>query len=286
MTPPEVLRLSDKSAASRVPNWTVRVVPNKYPALVLDESATGVADESRAIHKGVGTHEVIIESPDHVTDMALLEPIRLEAVLQVYRDRIIELRSDRRFRYILIYKNQGIQAGATLEHVHSQLIALPMIPGLVLEEINGARNYHEKNRRCVFCDATRKETDAGARLVAENARYCVICPFAPRFPYETWILPKQHSSSFERSSQMDDVDLAAILRDTLARLNYKLNGPAFNYFIHSNPPDQEQNDYYHWHMEIIPKLIQVGGFEWGSGSYINIVTPEQSAQSLRAVTRV
>ena len=282
MTPPEVLLLRDKSDASSLPNWTVRVVPNKYPALVPDGNATEMADEGYAVHSGIGVHEVIIESPDHVTDMALLGQTQLEAILRAYRDRIIELRTDRRFRYILIYKNEGIEAGATLEHVHSQLIAMPMVPKLVLEEINAAKNYHEANRRCVFCDAARKETHGGERFVAENASYLVICPFAPRFPYETWILPKRHSSSFERGIQKDDFDLAVILRDTLTRLKRSLNGPAFNYFIHSNPLDQEENDYYHWHMEIIPKLIQIGGFEWGSGSYINIVTPEQSARSLRA----
>jgi UDPglucose--hexose-1-phosphate uridylyltransferase len=286
MTPPEVLLLREKSDASSLPSWTVRVVPNKYPALVPYGSATQMTDESYAVHSGIGAHEVIIESPDHVTDMALLGQTQLEAVLRAYRDRIIELRADKRFRYILIYKNQGVEAGATLEHVHSQLIAMPLIPKLVLEEINVAKNSRAANGRCVFCDAVRKETDGGERIVAENARYVVICPFAPRFPYETWILPKQHSSSFELGTQKDHVDLAGILRDTLTRLNRSLNGPAFNYFIHSNPLDQEENDYYHWHMEIIPKLIQVGGFEWGSGSYINIVTPEQSARSLRAVTRV
>jgi UDPglucose--hexose-1-phosphate uridylyltransferase len=160
-----------------------------------------------------------------------------------------------------------------------------MPPRLVLEEIKAAKTYREANRRCFFCDAARKESNGGERLVAENARYLVICPFASRFPYETWILPKRHLSSFEHGSQKDDVDLARILSDTMIRLSRRLKGPPFNYFIHSNPLDQEENDYYHWHMEIIPKLIQVGGFEWGSGSYINIVTPEQSAQSLREALR-
>ena len=150
---------------------------------------------------------------------------------------------------------------------------MPMIPKLILEEIETAKNYYQANRRCVFCDVIRKET-ASERFVTENARYLVICPFAPRFPYETWILPKQHASLFERNTQPDDVDLARILRETLIRLNRSLGGPAFNYFIHSNPLDQGENSYYHWHMEIIPKLIQVGGFEWVSGSYINTVTPE------------
>ena len=281
MTPPEVLVFRDNGVPSSLPNWTVRVVPNKYPALVPDGSGLETTSENYEARIGTGAHEVIIESPHHVTDVTLLSERQFGAVLRAYRSRIMELRTDKRFRYILIYKNQGTEAGATLEHVHSQLIAMPMIPKLILEEIETAKNYYQANRRCVFCDVIRQET-AGERFVTGNARYLVICPFAPRFPYETWILPKQHASLFERNTQPDDVDLAGVLRETLIRLNRSLGGPAFNYFIHSNPLDQGENNTYHWHMEIIPKLIQVGGFEWGSGSYINTVTPEQSARSLRA----
>ena len=281
LTPPEVLVFRDQSDPSGLPNWTVRVVPNKYPALVPDGSRLETTGENYEARIGTGAHEVIIESPHHVTDVTLLSESQFGAVLRAYRNRIMELRTDKRFRYILIYKNQGTEAGATLEHVHSQLIAMPMIPKLILEEIETAKNYYQANRRCVFCDVIRQET-ASERFVSGNARYLVICPFAPRFPYETWILPKQHASLFERNTQPDDVDLARILRETLIRLNRSLGSPAFNYFIHSNPLDQGENNTYHWHMEIIPKLIQVGGFEWGSGSYINTVTPEQSARSLRA----
>ena len=281
LTPPEVLVFRDQSDPSGLPNWTVRVVPNKYPALVPDGSRLETTSENYEARIGTGAHEVIIESPHHVTDVTLLSESQFGAVLRAYRSRIMELRTDKRFRYILIYKNQGTEAGATLEHVHSQLIAMPMIPKLILEEIETAKNYYQGNRRCVFCDVIRKET-ASERFVTENARYLVICPFAPRFPYETWILPKQHASLFERNTQPDDVALARILRETLVRLNRSLGSPAFNYFIHSNPLDQGENNAYHWHIEIIPKLIQVGGFEWGSGSYINTVTPEQSARSLRA----
>ena len=144
------------------------------------------------------------------------------------------------------------------------------------------KDYYEANRRCVFCDAIRKETDGGERFVIENARYLVMCPFAPRFPYETWILPKQHSSFFEHNTQQDDDDLAGILRETLIRLNRSLGSPAFNYFIHSNPLEPGENNTITGIWRSYPKLIQVGGFEWGSGSYINPVTPEQSARSLRA----
>lgn len=278
-TPPEVLVLRDPGDPTSLPNWRVRVVPNKYPALVPQGSTTQISDENYGIHSGIGAHEVIIESPDHVTDMALLSKTQFETVLRAYRYRIMQLRSDRRFRYILIYKNQGDTAGATLEHIHSQLIAMPMIPKLVQEEINAAQNYHEANRRCVFCDAIGEK--AGGRVVSENERYIVICPFAPRFPYETWILPKKHAPFFEHNTQQDDNDLAGILRETLIRLKRSLNGPAFNYIIHSSPIELS-NNCYHWHIEIIPKLIQVGGFEWGSGCYINTVTPERSTLSLRA----
>jgi len=282
MTPPEVLVFRDESEPPNSPQWTVRVVPNKYPAVVPDGSGTQIADELYAVQDGIGAHEVIIESPSHVTDMALLSNEQFEAILRAYGERITDLRGDRKLRYVLIYKNQGVEAGATLEHVHSQLVALPMIPQRVLDEIGAAQNYYESNRRCVFCDVIRRETDGRERFVMENDRFIVICPFAPRFPYETWILPKRHASFFEPNSQPDSFDLARILRETLRRLNRSLGNPPFNYVIHSNPLDQEGNDYYHWHIEVLPKLIRVGGFEWGSGFYINTVTPEQSARSLRA----
>jgi UDPglucose--hexose-1-phosphate uridylyltransferase len=281
MTPPEVLVFHDESALPSIGKWTVRVVPNKYPAVAPEGSGTQIADELYAAQDGIGAHEVIIESPSHVTDMALLSDKQFEAILCAYGDRIMDLRSDRKLRYVLIYKNQGLEAGATLEHVHSQLVALPMTPKLVLEEIGAAKNYYESKRRCVFCDVIRKETNGRERFVIENDRFIVICPFAPRFPYETWILPKRHASFFERKTQPDNFDLARILRETLRRLNRSLGNPPFNYVIHSNPLDQDGNDYYHWHIEILPKLIQVGGFEWGSGFHINTVTPEQSARLLR-----
>src|SRR5262245_16436954 len=234
MTPPEVMVFRDQGDAFSLSHWTVRVVPNKYPALVPDSGGFDTTDRSNEVPSGVGVHEVIIESPYHVTDVTLLGESQFETVLRAYRTRIMDLRGDKRFRYILIYKNQGTEAGATLEHAHSQLIAMPMIPKLILDEINSAKNYYQTNRRCVFCDVILQKT-VSERFVTENARYLVICPFAARFPYETWILPKRHTSLFERNTQQDDVDLAGILRDTLIRLKRSLDGGAFNYFIHSNP---------------------------------------------------
>jgi UDPglucose--hexose-1-phosphate uridylyltransferase len=281
MTPPEILVLHSESEPPNSRQWSVRVVPNKYPALVRDGSGIQIVDELYAAQAGIGAHEVIIESPSHLTDMALLSDKQFETILRAYSDRITDLRGDRKLRCVLIYKNQGPEAGATLEHVHSQLIGLPMVPKQVLEEIGAAKTYYASKKRCVFCDVIGNETKGRERFVIENDRFVVVCPFAPRFPYETWILPKRHASFFERNTQEDNFDLARILRETLRRLNHCLGNPPFNYVIHSNPLDQDGNDYYHWHIEILPKLIQVGGFEWGSGFYINTVTPEQSASLLR-----
>lgn len=279
MTPPEVLVLRDESDPSRLPNWTVRVVTNKYPALVQEGSGPEVTDENA--RNGFGAHEVIIESPNHLLDVALLGDRQFEVILQASRKRILDLRADRRFRYILIYKNQGLDAGATLEHIHSQLMALPFVPKNVLEELTASKDYYLSNGRCIFCDLTQKEPQNRERVVTENADFIVVCPFAPRFPYETWILPKQHAPFFERKTQADERALAALLRESLIRMNLSLGNPSFNYVIHSSPLDVEESKYYHWHIEIIPKLIRVGGFEWGSGSYINPIAPEKSAQLLR-----
>lgn len=281
MTPPEVLVFPDDEGQASSPGWSVRVVPNKYPALVPEESGKIIADENYEIRTGLGAHEVIIESPRHVTEIARLSEKQFEKILRAYRTRMSVLRADNRFRYILVYKNQGSEAGATLEHAHSQLIALPMVPKQALEEITAAKAYYQANGRCIFCHLIREETGARRRVVAENAGFIVICPFAPRFPFETWILPKKHLSSFAQSSQYGDSDLAGILRDTLIRLDRTVGNPPFNYFIHSDPIHEDENDYYHWHLEILPKLVRIGGFEWGSGSYINPVTPEESARLLR-----
>ena len=283
MTPPAVLTYPADKTHSHAANWSVRVVPNKYPAVVEEGSWIRQSDGIYESMSGLGVHEVVIESPEHVVNVETLSETRLEKILHVYRDRILTLRSDKRWRCILIYKNQGAQAGATLEHIHSQLIALPAVPKEVLEEIKGAKSYHECNGRCVHCEMISQEIRDRRRLVAEGERFIVLCPYASRFPYETWIIPKQHASSFQSGSTEDFSDLASSLRTTLIRLNQRLKNPPFNYIIHSSPLDETENAYYHWHIEILPKLTQAAGFEWGSGAHINSVAPEDAARLLREV---
>src|SRR5207244_1195411 len=198
-TPPEVFAYRPGGGAPNTPGWKVRVVPNKFPALqiegTLDRRGEGLYDKMN----GVGAHEVVIEGPQHDQDLADLPVEHIEQVLIAYRERVLDLHRDRRFRYVLIFKNHGDQAGATLEHTHTQLIATPIIPKSIQEELEGARRYYELKERCVFCDIVQQETaeGVGRRLVSMNDRFLALEPFAPRFPFETWILPRRHDASFE-----------------------------------------------------------------------------------------
>jgi UDPglucose--hexose-1-phosphate uridylyltransferase len=261
----------------------VRVVPNKYPAVVKDDTAVTRSDGFYQATRAVGVHEVIIEAPDHVNRMARLGDQQIAAVLCSYRDRMLDLQKDPRWRYILIYKNQGALAGATLEHVHSQLIALPEIPQTVIEEMNGARRYFDSLGRCVYCAIVQQELGDGKRLIAESERFIAFCPYAARFPYETWIVPKLHAPFFERTGAAGYDELARCLREVLIRLDRALDNPSLNYVIHSTPCAEPASAYHHWHFEILPKVTQVAGFEWGSGSFINPVAPEDAARRMRAV---
>ncbi len=280
-TPPEILAYRADGSQPNKPGWTLRVVPNKFPALgiegTLNRQGEGLYDKMN----GIGAHEVIIETPQHNTTMAALPAAQIESVLWAYRDRILDLKKDTRFKYMLIFKNFGEAAGASLEHTHSQLIALPVVPKRVQEEVNGARDYYTLKERCLFCDVIRQEFSSGVRLVAENEKFFSLCPFAPRFPFELWIIPKEHRSSFEESSRGEFQYLAMLLKDMLGRLEAVLDHPAYNYIIHTSPVPDGLNDYYHWHLEIMPKLTNLAGFEWGTGFYINPTPPEEAAKFLR-----
>jgi UDPglucose--hexose-1-phosphate uridylyltransferase len=284
-TPPEIQAYRPNQNGGQpqrdTSGWTVRVVPNKFPALGiegnLDRQAEGLFDKMN----GVGAHEVIVENNEHNATLASMTPKNIEDVLWTFRDRILDLKKDRRLKYILIFKNYGEAAGATLEHTHSQLIALPVVPIYVAEEIEGAKQYYIYKERCVFCDIARQETESGIRVVSENDDFLTIAPYAPRFPFETWILPKQHESAFENSSSRMFQNLAKSIRTLLNKANRVLDDPPYNLVIHSSPTQDSNNDHYHWHIEFVPKLTKVGGFEWGTGFYINPTPPEEAAKFLR-----
>ena len=280
-TPPEILAYGRNGSGKDTPGWSVRVVPNKFPALGiegnLDRQGEGLFDRMN----GVGAHEVIIETPNHQSTLALLPDRSIEEVLWAYRDRVLDLKNDRRFRYILLFKNHGEAAGASLEHTHSQLIALPIVPKRVREEVDNSKRYFDVKERCIFCDVIRQEVETGTRVILENDQFIALAPYAPRFPFESWILPRQHSSSFENQASPVYASVAKLMRDFLSRLDNVLNCPAYNYVIHTSPIGEEINDHYHWHLEVMPKLTRVAGFEWGTGFYINPTPPEEAARFLR-----
>lgn len=280
-TPPEILAYGRNGCGKDSPGWSVRVVPNKFPALGiegdLDRQGEGLFDRMN----GVGAHEVIIETPEHMSTLATLQEKAVEEVLWAYRDRVLDLKNDKRFRYILLFKNHGEAAGASLEHPHSQLIALPIVPKRVREEVDNSHRYFDVKERCIFCDMIRQEMETGVRVILCNDQFIAVAPYAPRFPFETWILPRQHSSSFENQASPVYTSLSKLLREFLARLDAVLSRPAYNYVIHTSPIGEEINDHYHWHMEMMPKLTRVAGFEWGTGFYINPTPPEEAARFLR-----
>jgi UDPglucose--hexose-1-phosphate uridylyltransferase len=282
-TPHEILAYRAAGSEANAPGWRLRVVPNKFPALQiegdLNKQGEGLFDKMN----GIGAHEVFIESPDHNATLATLPPTAVEEVLWAFRDRMEDLKKDRRFQYTLIFKNEGLAAGATLEHSHSQLIALPIVPISVQEELDGCRRHYDLKERCIYCDIIRQETQQRTRLVGETPGFVAVAPFAPRFPFETWILPRHHISCYSCSTRDAFKDLAVLLTDTLRRIDRALATPPYNFVIHTSPFKEEINDYYHWHLEIMPKLTNVAGFEWGSGFYINPTPPEEAAKFLREI---
>jgi len=280
-TPPEILAARPPDSPADSAGWSYRVVPNKFPALriegELEPAGEGLFDRMN----GVGAHEVIIETPNHDASLASLSVDEVADVLLAFRERAVDLKKDPRFEYILLFKNHGEAAGASLEHPHCQLIATPIIPIMVREELTGSADYYRRKERCVWCDILRQERRARHRIILERDGFVVLAPFAPRFPCETWVLPTQHRAAFEESQVEEMRGLAAVLGDFLRRMNRVLHDPAYNFMLHTAPLNEPSLTYFHWHLEIIPKLTRVAGFEWGSGFFINPVPPEDAAAALR-----
>lgn len=283
-TPPEVLAYRNFMATTGDgPDWQVRVVPNKYPALKIEgdlgKEGEGLYDRMN----GIGAHEVIIECPGH-HDMFWDLPVEhLALVFKSYRDRLKDLERDPRFRYVMIFKNFGKAAGASLEHSHSQLIALPVLPRMLVSEFEGAESYFRYKDRCIFCDIIRQELQQNVRVVCDNEHFITISPFAPRTPFEMWILPKQHGSGYCTHTQSREMleALAAIFSETLRRLEKCIPNVPYNYVLHTQPLRSGDMEHFHWHFEIVPKLTSIAGFEWGSGFYINPMPPEEATRYLR-----
>lgn len=283
-TPPEILAYYNSGREKNKPGWWVRVIPNKFPALEiegdLDRSGEGMYDRMN----GLGAHEVIIESPTHDQPIHEMEQSKLEDVMWAFRDRILDLSKDPRLEYILIFKNHGSAAGASLRHPHSQLIAIPMVPIRVKQEAAGAKSYFDYKERCVYCDVIRQESQQGVRVVAQNKDFIAFAPFASRYPFEVWVMPLRHSSDFQEIQKTEVSNLAAMMKTVLGKHSNVLDNPPYNFILHTSPLKTPKLPHSHWYIEIIPKLTKQAGFEQGTGFYINPTPPEDAAKFLRDIS--
>lgn len=292
-TPAEVFALRNPGQPANGPGWQVRVVPNKFPLLRIEGELGRRAEGLYEVMQGIGAHEVVIETPDHDRAMADFSIAEITLVLQAYRARLLDLRRDTRFRYLQIFKNHGFEAGAPLPHAHSQIMAVPITPPTTKVELNVCRDYFRANDRCLICDLNAQELTDRQRVVYDDGRFLVVAPYASCFPFELRLFPHRHGHDF---ALQDDAELeacATALRNVLRRLRNLLRDPPFNFILHTAPPMQPRPghpDYwatlsfdYHWHIELVPRLSRIAGFEWGSGFFINLMPPEDAARFLRGI---
>ena len=293
MTPPEIYAVRPDGSPPNGPGWTVRVIPNKFPALRiegdLDPRGYGLYDRMN----GVGAHEVIISSPDPYLQFRDLPLSHIVEVFATFRMRVEDLSRDRRFAYVMVFKNHGQSAGASLRHSHSQIIATPIVPKRVLEEMDGARAHWKLKRRSIFVDIIDQELLMQERIVYENVQMLAVCPFASSFPFEIHILPKRQCSDFRRITPEELRGLAEAVKVCLAKWFGALGETPYNFLIHTAPNDTELSGvaeefpyldaYFCWHLEMFPRLIRTAGFEWGTGYYINPIPPEEAAEHLSGI---
>ncbi len=275
MTPPASLVLEDASG------WQVRVVANKFSAF----SPAGTTERRvNGIHRsmaGVGIHEVIIERPEHNLALPMLTDAQMHLITQAYRARYREAMKDPRIEHIILFKNYGADAGCSLAHPHSQMIAMPLVPTHIRYRIEEARRHYDDMGHCVFCHMVEQEKKENERLVTENEHFVAFCPYACGTPYEVWIVPKRHISSFGNTNDEELYALGLILRDITSRIYYGLSDPDYNYVIRSVPKDEGDALSLHWYIKMMPRLTKQAGFELGSGMYVNVTLPEENAQFLR-----
>ncbi len=283
-TPPTLAAITGPDGA-----WRVRAFPDKMPVFQVEgdlgREAEGLYDRMR----NVGAHEVVVETRDHATTLAQLPVEDVARVLQMFRQRIRDLKNDVRFRYVQVFKNQGPQAGSLIQHAHSHLVATPVIPRRLEAELRWSKRHFDLKERCLYCDILHQEVARGTRLVARQADFVAFCPFAPRFAYEVWIFPAVHHHRFEDLDDPALAGLAAMVKDVLRRVERKV--PDYNLVLHTSPnetsppvwglPWESLPDDFHWHIEVLPRQAEVARLHREEEFYVNPVMPEEAARQLR-----
>ncbi|KAK3126475.1 hypothetical protein QOZ80_7AG0557160 [Eleusine coracana subsp. coracana] len=285
---PEIFRVPPGEAPEASP-WRIRVIENLYPALRRDleppAPRDGEAKEEEEesvpgelVVRGFGFHDVVIETPRHDVRLWDLDAEGVRDVLLAYAARVRQLEEHPTVKYVQVFKNHGASAGASMAHSHSQMLGTPFVPPSVTTRLNCMKEVFEKLGNCSLCEIKSKEN-----LISETPNFSAIVPFAASYPFEIWIIPRQHISYFHEIDQDKALDLGSLLKTMLQKLCKQLNDPPFNFMIHSAPFGLSSSclPYAHWFLQIVPQLSVVGGFEIGSGCYINPVFPEDAAKILR-----
>ncbi len=264
-------------------DWQVRVIPNKFAALRPTEGLDRVQEGRYLKFGGFGYAEVVVETPRHNQTLGTLSVEEAFQVVVAYKARYDILSADERVDLVTIFRNHGERAGTSLEHPHSQIIATPLVPLRVRNQLEETQRYSANLGSCVFCDIIKEEQKDGRRIVLETERFVAFEPFASRSPFETWILPKRHQSVFGAIHLNELKDLALILKQVLNKIHSGLGNPDYNLILQSAPTKEDDVDYYHWYIRIIPRLTTPAGFEMGTGIYITTAFPEETAEFLRKV---
>ena len=283
MTPPEVLAYREEGTSADEPGWSLRVIPNKYPALNTKGEAVPLGSGLLQGLNGIGSHEVIIEHPYHMTELEHLPESHIADCFRAFKERLADLKSDPRLQHITIFKNHGKSAGTSQEHTHSQLIALPVVPNQVTEQITACKRHHSTYNHCIYCTLIDQERSEKRRIVAQNESFIAFCPYASRYSFEITILPLNHCARFENSSKQELSALAELFKESLTRMRRVLNNPPYNFILHTAPvkEDEEMESIFHWHLEIMPQLTALAGIEKGTGLHINTTLPEEATETLR-----
>ncbi|MDA8339098.1 MAG: galactose-1-phosphate uridylyltransferase [Nitrospiraceae bacterium] len=276
-TPDEQYRIRDEKG------WKIRVVPNKFAVLSKEGERRRTNTGLKKSVNGVGTHEVIIETPVHNLTTATMPVEQLKEVIQTYKDRFIEIYKDPRIEHVIIFKNNGPASGTTIEHPHSQIAGIPVIPLQIRSRIENAMRFFDDTGECLLCKTINDEITDGARILSNTEHFVSFIPYAALSPFHIWIFPKRHSGSFSDLRSEEIWDLSINLKSTMAKLYYGLEHPDFNYVIRSGKPGNTDSEFIHWYISIVPRVAMASGFELGSGMYINPLMPEISAEFLRGV---
>ncbi len=263
-------------------DWSLRVFPNKYPAFSRGKKTRHFEEGPYFGMDGVGYHELVV-TRDHKKQIAKLDALEVAEMIDAYQDRYISLMNKKSVNYVEIFHNHGKDAGASIAHPHSQLVAIPVVSPYIKGELDGAENYHRMNKHCVFCAMIEWERENKKRVIFENEDYLAFCPFASRAAFEVWVLPKKHKPYFERTGVKEKIKTAEALQAAISKICKALNNPAYNFYIHTSPSEGKDYPHYHWHIEILPRTSVWAGFELSTGIEISTIEPEAAAEYLKNI---